>query len=247
MIYHILNGDSLAYTFKETTLEGEKIVCRECLIEGGLGGKTLEEFFLTRANFLSPQDTDQYYRGSVNEFKKILNLPEGSDICLWFEDDLFCQINLWFIIHLLKASQRIYRVFPEIPAGEDHWKGFGLSDAALLEKAWQQKKLLSESDIALGRALWEAYKNNDRGKLHELSMTPSSCFLQLPAVVKAHLDRVPDDGGPGRPEKTIRSIMNDQPLKFSDVFPHFCKHEGIYGFGDDQLKPIYDKVLNDLT
>lgn len=34
MIYNILNGDSLAYSFPDTKIEGDVIVVREALIDG---------------------------------------------------------------------------------------------------------------------------------------------------------------------------------------------------------------------
>jgi hypothetical protein len=38
MVYNILNGDSLAYSFPDTKIEGDIIVVREGLIDGNLSG-----------------------------------------------------------------------------------------------------------------------------------------------------------------------------------------------------------------
>lgn len=248
MMYHILNGDALTPTFDQTGVGGQKIICRECLIEGPVEGDTPEELFSRRAAFLTPGQEQGYMKHVAAEFEKIRALPAEAEVCLWFEDDLFCQANLWFMIHLLSTKRPvIYRVFPVIPPGDDHWKGFGNPDPGLLEKAYQSKVLFSEKDVALGVALWHAYQHNDLKKLSELAQSPSSCFHYLPEVVKAHRERFPEDGSPGRPEKTIRNIMDKQTLPFSMVFSSFYKQEGIYGFGDTQLKPIYDRVLQELN
>jgi hypothetical protein len=37
--------------------------------------------------------------------------------------------------------------------------------------------------------------------------------------------------------------MEDGTSGFNAVFTEFFKREGIYGFGDSQLKQLYDKVL----
>ena len=44
MVYHILNGDSLAYSFPQAKIKGNSIVIREALIDGELSGRNLPEF-----------------------------------------------------------------------------------------------------------------------------------------------------------------------------------------------------------
>lgn len=62
MIYHVLNGDALAETFN---LEGEKVICRECLIDGDLRAKNLKELWKVRAEFIK----NNY--GADNYFEKV--------------------------------------------------------------------------------------------------------------------------------------------------------------------------------
>ena len=47
----------------------------------------------------------------VSEFEKIQNIEEGVDINLWFEDDLFCQVNFWFVISLLSSLNHKNSIF----------------------------------------------------------------------------------------------------------------------------------------
>jgi len=42
--YHILNGDCLAEQLKQTKVNHDFIVCRECLIEGPLNAEKSDEF-----------------------------------------------------------------------------------------------------------------------------------------------------------------------------------------------------------
>ena len=62
-------------------------------------------------------------------------------------------------------------------------------------------------------------------------------------VVKAHIERFPKDGSKGRPEKVIEDIIKNVSTDFHKVFKEFCNRESIYGFGDTQVKVIYDKVM----
>ena len=101
MIYHILNGDALAGSFADTKLEGEVIVFREALIDGDLGGNSLPEFWQTRTEYMQVEK-NEYYASVVNEIEKILKAPGNSEFNLWFEYDLFCQVNLWFLLSIIQ-------------------------------------------------------------------------------------------------------------------------------------------------
>ena len=114
---HILNGDSLQGQL-HGLIEAELIIARECLIDGNVQGNSLTEFYRNRANFIAEYDgfsADDYYLKTVPEIEKIIALPVDREVICWFEDDLFCQANFWFVIHLLAnytAVDNIYLVRP---------------------------------------------------------------------------------------------------------------------------------------
>lgn len=249
MTYHILNGDCLADQLKQTNIRGQFIVCGECLVDGNLTGATLSQFWKIRAQYIADTyntTTDNYYNKCVIEFEKIINLPDSSEVCLWFENDLFCQTNMWFILSLLNKKQlnKIFRVFPIIDNNTDLWKGFGISNAQMLEQAYNSKIQFTNEDIKLGDNLWNAYKFSDFKKLKELSRQQSHCFQHLDEVCQAHIDRFPTDNSVGRPDKTVKEIIENKSKDFQVVFSEFSNRQGIYGFGDLQVKNIYDRQIS---
>lgn len=248
MVYHILNGDCLAEYLRQTSIQGQHIVCAECLIDGDVSGDTLPEFWENRARFISDSyaaTRDEYFAKVVTAFDTILNLPEGAEVNLWFENDLFCQVNMWFVLSLLSdvPPKALYRVFPVVDNPTDQWKGFGASDTQKLEIAYQSRVVVSPEGIQLGASLWKAYKHGEPGALIELSRQPSEAFQHLEDVVQAHIDRFPGQNQPGIPEKTIRQLIEHTSTDFDVVFAEFSKHHGIYGFGDTQVRAMYDKIM----
>lgn len=249
MTYHILNGDMLSGQLKQTTIEGEQIICRECLVVGEVTGHTLAQFWESRARYISSMyntTAEEYYNKCVRELTQINKLPEGSDICLWFEDDLFCQVNMWFVVSLLRsrpAKDRIFRVFPITHKQADHWQGFGGSDASMLEQAYRSKVLCTTEDMELADALWTAYRTADFEKLRTLSRNSSPCFRHLEAVCQAHIDRFPTDQSLPRPDNEVKDIIAHVSADFKVVFSEFSARLGVYGFGDAQVKDIYDRQI----
>lgn len=244
--FHILNGDCLAKQLKETKLNQEFIICRECLINGNISADNLSEFWGVRAEFISDTfGADDYFQKVVEELTKIQHLPEGSEVCLWFENDLFCQTNMWFVLSLLSKQSNLkpFRVFPVIENNVDIWKGFGVATSETLEKAYKQRVIFQAQDIELGVKLWEAYQSQDFVKLKKLSKQNSDCFQYLEEVCQAHIDRFPKDNSLGRPESFIKEIIKTQSKDFQKVFTEFSTREAIYGFGDLQVKEIYERLI----
>ena len=249
MVYHVLNGDALTDRFLATGIGGETVITRECLIDGSLNGDTLSEFYQTRAKYIKDtlnENEEAYYAGAVNEFEKLSTAAGHAEFNLWFGYDLFCRANMWFILSLLndlETTKEIFVVYPSYLGGDDVWKDFGSATPADLITCYNQRVKFDDEDLALGNNLWIAYKNNDLDTLEKLSRQHSVCFPYLQEVCKAHIERFPKNNEKSRPEKVIEEIIQSGTRDFYSVFSKFFSREGIYGFGDDQLKQIYDKVM----
>ena len=249
MIYHILNGDALIDRFSATGLKGEMVVARECLIEGDLSGDTREAFYHTRAKYLAvtyPEVHKSYFDEVITEFEKLAAAPSPSEFNLWFGYDLFCRTNMWFVISLLQEQpidKQIFVVYPSHLKGSDIWLDFGNASPQQILWCYNNRILFADKDLKLATELKHAYKGNDVEALIRLSKQHSACFPYLEEVCQAHIDRFPDHTGKGRPEKVIEELLKDAGKDFPSVFNSFFKREGIYGFGDLQVKRIYDKLM----
>lgn len=239
-IFHITNGDYLADQLKETSIDGEIIVSREALVSGPLQADSLEEFWKIRSEFILKDynaPIKSYYRKVVSEFEKMINIPEGSEVNLWFEDDLFCQVNLWFCISLLSKNKslNIDRVFPKT-SEKDHWKGFSVSTNSDLEESLQSKVLFKEKDIEIALRLWKAYQNQDKISLKQLSANESDCFHFLKEVIDVYSNK--------DPEVFIKNLIENGTTDFNSIFKKFQEELEILGFGDLQVKSIFEKILH---
>lgn len=241
MKIHVLPGDSLIETFNQTSIEGEIIVCRECLIEGELQSANLDEFWKIRENFIAQnydENKENYRQNVVGEFEKLKNLNIEDEVNLWFEYELFCQTNMWFCLYLLmETKSKVFRVQPIVRNEKDAWKGFGGLDKEDLQECFAARTRFSEEDLSLGTNLWTAYQNKDYAKLSELSQTKSKCFPKLKEVCEAEIEKQI------RPRKTLQKLIAGGETNFSVIFKQFSEKEGVYGFGDSQVKRIYNEVI----
>lgn len=242
--YHILNGDALRMQFPKD-IDGEIIVARECLVDGDVSGNDLNAIFKTRSEFISRNyegtSVDMYYKSVVPEFLKVQSIPKNVDVNLWFEDDLFCQVNFWFIMHLLchAANQNsIYLVRPKV----HNTYGFGGLSIEDLKTLYLNKIEIHHPETI--SQLWEAYQKNDLEYLTKSAgELPEYPFIMN--AVEAHIARNPMGNDGGKPMKTLKEIVkNLGPDNFGKVFAEFNKKESIYGFGDLQVKKMLDEIIS---
>ncbi|MCS3530207.1 DUF1835 domain-containing protein [Chryseobacterium sp. JUb7] len=240
-IFHITNGDYLTEDLKTTSIGGEFIVCREALVTGPLQTDNLDDFWKIRSEFIlknySASQTS-YYKKVVAEFDKILNIPENAEVNLWFEDDLFCQVNMWFCISLLSTIKglKIYRIFPAT-SENNHWRGFSVSHSSDLETSLQSRILFNENDIELAIQLWKSFQNQDTNSLQQLSEKQSDCFHFLPEVIHLYSDKNPDN--------FVQNLIENGITDFNIIFEKFQKEFEMLGFGDLQVKIIHDHILKE--
>lgn len=244
MEVHVLNGDALAEIFP---IHGHVVVCRECLIEGPVQANDLEQFWPIRAAYLTSvyqENQTLYFQKVKMELQRLTTISPQQTINLWFEHDLFCQANMWFLLYFIqqnKLTNAVYRVMPS--RSDMHtWNGFGGLSAEALINSFENRTQLTSEDIKLGVDLWKAFQRNDFELLATLSNhSSSSSFPFLKEVCQAHIDRFAENNL-GRPQNSLKKIIANGDKNFEQIFMEFSRTEGIYGFGDSQVKRMLSEI-----
>lgn len=242
-IYHILNGDALYQKFP-TSLPGEIIVMRECLSLGPVSATDYNEFCLERIAYLKKEYGEpDYFNRIMSEWAKINNMEPDGYVYLWFEKDMYCQVNMWFILHLMKP---IYDQIKLVMPLKDDWTGFGPLGESELIQCYQRATSLIAEDILKIRQLWEAYSQND---FEIMSLTSMAIKPSLPFISKAigmHFDRIDTDQKEGRLKRLMRKIVEKEGTEnFKVINQKFWENAKEYGFGDLQVKQILKQLLHE--
>jgi len=216
-------------------------------MDGDLSGDNLNDFWRSRAKFMELTEVE-YHNGVAKEFEKIINASDNAEFNLWFEYDLFCQVNMWFVISIinnLSIKKKVNAVYTSYLDRSDKrfWNGFGPATSRELKICYAARIPLSDTDLRFGHDLWTAYKSDNLQELIRLAENRSPSFPYLQEVVKAHVERFPGDGTKGRPERVLEEITKNISTNFAEVLKEFWSRESIYGFGDAQVKELYDKVM----
>jgi len=253
-ILHILNGDSTAYSFKDTGLDGDVLVWREVLSQGPLiEDISSAEFWEKRSEWISKgfHETPENYRKKVIEpLAKLSNIYD--EITLWFEFDLHCQINMLGVMaimlkHTDLSIPKTFLVCPDEYEGITDFRGMGQLNGSQLAVLYDDRFRLNEWDFNLASQAWKLYVSGDDIALEKwINETTFWGGLRLlkPAL-QAHLKRVRvNEAGLNHIEQRLLDIYNSGIKTKYAIYEAFWKTEKIYGMGDMEID-IYLRALAD--
>lgn len=241
---HVLNGDATLTLFRQSELPGTAVVCREMMCEGKVKcTNDMSAFFDTRSKHLEYHygiDKQTYFAHVVQELEKLKTAGEYQEVVLWFEFDLFCQINLLFVLHYLRTQLiRLPKIslvsidqHPEVP----EFKGLGMLMPYHFPALFDQRVILEEADLELAARAWQAYCEGDPLKLEAISQQPTGNLIFLGPALSAHLQRLPSvENGLNAIQSYFLRKLSLSGQRWYDLYAQFWNDMRIYGFGDFQL------------
>ncbi|WP_375324512.1 DUF1835 domain-containing protein [Flagellimonas sp. GZD32] len=250
-LLHITNGDNFTSKLQSLDLKGDVITWREMLCEG----KTLcnvgsESFWKTRFEFLNKNykvSKSWFVEKTLKEYRSLCNHKQQDQIVLWFEYDLFCQINMLAVLSWLKTHRRHAQISLVCSGKEDDSnKMYGLnelSDEKLLE-LYKNKTVLSQDDIEYADYIWQLYCSDNPIRLENQIANNDFQFEYLSDALKTHLKRFPTiKNGLNELENHVLEIaLETKPKSKKDLMGELISNQGFYGFGDTQYERIISSI-----
>ena len=250
---HILNGDSTAAIFSKSSILGHQIIWREMLCEGSIQDEIgSDDFWKSRYAFFENQlgiQKLEYYDKTIKEIVKLDDLSNYNEVVLWFEYDLFCQVNLIATCtYLLKSFRKDINYFL-VCTGKEKGKeqlqtlsDYNYKDYQLL---YEKKLKITKNNLLFAEESWNLYIKNDEEKLKKFNFNKSPKFSYLQSAINQHLQRFPKQNGLNQIENKILEIINSGLTDKNQIIKQLLiwqQKETIYGFGDMQYFIILKKL-----
>jgi len=241
---HIHNGDSTAGTLREFGFPGEHKAFREVLMEGPAPENlSPEEWIAVRARFLARE-----YERTIEECEKdfdeqeawLSRYAEHDETILWFEHDLFCQIDLiylldWFAKKPIGPTRLSLICIGEFPEVQD-FRGLGQLTGEQLASLFDKRRTVTDSELNVAAQAWAAYRSPDPNEIVRLIDGDTSAMPFLGQALRLHLERFPSvKNGLGRIDNKALELISGGAIEFKQLFPRFAETESAYGLGDAQL------------
>ncbi len=248
---HIHNGDASADVARTSAIPGEHFAFREALVEGPTpANRDTAEWRKLRAQHLAEaygEDLDRCERELEAQDEELKRSNVHDEVVLWFEHDLFCQVNLlyllqWFAQQQPKAKLSLVCIvqFP----GKDNFRGLGELNAEQLASLFPSRRLVTQEQLTLAQSAWDAYCSRDPTDIQSLLETDTVALPFLRPALLAHLQRFPSTrNGLGRIENCALQLVTSGVDDFGELFRRFQDAEPRYGLGDAQFRLALRRLI----
>ena len=232
---HVLNGDETASVFARAGIAGHMLVWRDILCEGPVMPEI--EAASERAAYLARHleiDADDYLRAWRAERAALDAAGDEDEVILWFEQDLFCAVNLWYVLTHLRDGPAVSLVYPSL----DDVRGLGAAEPAELTALFDVRHPLRADAVRRGRMAWQAYASATPAEAQAQIRAGDGPLPFVPAALRRHLARLPALAtGLNEIEETALHEVAGGSHPFPAVFSAVIAREPMrrHGMGDVQL------------
>jgi hypothetical protein len=207
---HVANGSTTTRLIKASGLSGRTLSWADSLYDGPVPDVPDKELVRIRAIF--HDSPEQPLAGNIDAFtawrRAIDDRGAYDELVLWFEHDLFDQLNLIHVLSYLGRGHAITKPVSLVTLdrfdGMPDFKGLGQLTPADIAGLFGIRQPVTESQIVLAKRAWGAFRASDPRSLEALLVTDSSALPFLAAALRRHLEEFPSDvDGLSRSERRI--------------------------------------------
>ena len=198
-LLHVTNGESAGNTLRQTTLGGAVLPWQDVLHEGPVPALPRRELLRTRARFLAecgwgrqPALLASFER---RDRQLLEALRDGLEVVLWFEHDLYDQLQLLdalALAHTEEAAPELIVVgsFP----GRPSFAGLGELSASELETLWPSRARATPAALEAATSAWAAVRAPDPTTLAECATRETAELPFLVPALRRLLEELPAPG-----------------------------------------------------
>lgn len=241
----ITNGDAAAEKMREARINAEILCWRDILHEGPVPHTdTLEELSSIRADYLAWRgwgDADAIRDVFAERDGAMRALGQYSDVMLWFEHDLYDQLQLLQILDILSQDPASARRCSLIQTGTD----IGTEQAQRLRMHLKLKQPVNEGHLSLAHAAWSAFRDPSPERWVALLRYDTSPLPFLRASILRHLEEFPGAAnGLSRSETFILRHIRLGVAAPMDLYAAFQDSEETPFMGDWSFFAILDSLAS---
>jgi Domain of unknown function (DUF1835) len=233
MYLHVTNGDNAANLIRAVVDDDPLLVWRDILHEGPVPeGLTLTELSAVRAAFIAGCGWTPFaeaWSGLRQRDAALAQLDRAQQVLLWFEHDLYDQLQLLQVLDLLSG-------LPEVAARTtliqtDRY--LAAMSVAELAAARSAQRRLSPAQLELGRRAWGAFRASTPEALAGLGRADLLPLPCLAAALERLLEELPAPvTGLARTERQILEILAQRPLAARHLYRQAQEREPAVFMGD---------------
>ena len=206
-LLHVTNGESAGNTLRQTALGGAVLSWQDSLHEGPVPALPRRDLLRARAGFLADcgwgKKTAVLSTLERRDGQLLDALRDGRQVVLWFEHDLYDQLQLLDVLalaHSVEAAPELV-VIGSFP-GKPSFAGLGELTASELETLWPSRRQATPAALQLAAYAWAAFQEPEPTELAAWATRETAALPYLASALRRLLEELPAPrGGLSRTER----------------------------------------------
>jgi hypothetical protein len=232
---HVANGTSTTMTIEAAGIPGMLSIWADPLHDGPVpGALTDDELLEVRNRHLggTAGDASSDPNNDLRRWRAAIERVDAYDeLVLWYEHDLFDQLNLIQLLTFIRDSAASAKVVSLVCIGSfpgrPSFKGLGELTTAELAPLLGRRQRVSDAQYARAARAWQAFRHSTPDALQALLKTDLTPMPFLRAALERFLQEYPWEHG---------------PLDLAAAFPRMDEGEDAYYVSDTSLVDLVETL-----
>ena len=241
---HVANGHSTTTTIAAAGLPGDTSIWADPLYEGPVPGGISDDALIdvrARAITASTDVSPEAFASALRDWRaRIADRASYDELVLWFEHDLFDQLNLiqlltWIRDHLPESTPVSLICIGSFP-GRPSFKGLGELTPQELAPLFDRRQPVTGAHYTLAARAWHAFRLPTPEVLAAFRASDTAALPFLAAAVHRFLEEYPwMRDGLSRTERQLLTLAADGGHALLSLFPRMARDESAYYVTDRSL------------
>lgn len=245
---HVANGLATTALIEAAGLSGRTSEWADPLYEGPVPALSDDALVVVRARYLAPEVRPvEETVAHLRRWRQVIEDADAFDeLVLWYEHDLFDQLNLVQVLAWLAARPQRSAVslvcigaFP----GRPQFKGLGELTPADLAMLFPLRRPVAHAQFETAARVWEAFRAESPERLDRLRRDGLSALPFLAPALERFLEEYPwTRDGLSRSERRLLHVAAEAKARLRDVFPRLHDGETAYYVTDGGLLDMVQRL-----
>jgi len=257
-LLHVANGTSTTRTIEAVGIPGATSIWADPLHDGPVPGDIDDDALLeVRRQYHagSPAATDP--KNDMTEWRRVIADHDGYDeLVLWFEHDLFDQVNLMQLLVFIHAhvpkQKPVSLICVDSFPGRPHFHGLGELEPHELATLFPTRQPVLADRYELAEQAWRAFRDPSPKALDALVGRSADRRRRALPFLRRALRRFLEDypwtrDGLSRTERRLLTLAADGRADWPAVFPRMIEDEDAFYLTDTGLVALTESLTGGVT
>ena len=247
---HVANGHCTTELIERAGLPGRTSIWADALHDGPVPDVDDDQLIRVRAEFIADGldvGADEV-AANLRSWRAAVDADNRySELVLWFEHDLFDQLNLIQLLSRISRDRPVSKpaslVSIDRYPGHPNFKGLGQLQPSDIAALYQRRQRVTPQQYAVAASAWDAFRSGNRARLVALLHDDTSALPFLGAALRRFLDEGPSGSEAlSRSERRLIEQLQHGPVDIHRAFAAMHDGETAYYITDSSFWAMVERL-----